>query len=222
MDQPGLDAARHDRALRGLARINAWSGAARLLWPAISWLSRELSRPLRLLDIATGAGDVPLRLWRRAARRGLRLEIEGCDKSATALDHARRRADKAGAPIRFFAHDVCSEPLPGGFDIVSCSLFLHHLDENEATALLRRMKEAAGRLVLVSDLRRSALGWLMAWLGCRLLTRSEVVRYDGPASVRAAFTVAEARDLAWRAGLTGATVGRRWPWRWLLTWDRRA
>ena len=55
------------------------------------------------------------------------------------------------------------------------------------------MKAAARRLVLVSDLRRSATGYFFAWAGCRLLSRSRVFHVDGTRSVAAAFTPAEAR-----------------------------
>src|SRR5207302_6310066 len=72
MDQPGLDEGRHVQALRGLERINFWSGSARILWAPIVRLVRQTGRSsLRLLDIAAGAGDVPIRLWRKARRAGL-------------------------------------------------------------------------------------------------------------------------------------------------------
>jgi hypothetical protein len=122
--------------------------------------------------------------------------------------------------VTFATLDVAHEPLPEGFDVVLCSLFLHHLDDDGAVALLRRMRGAARRLVVVSDLRRTALGHLYALVGCRLLSRSPVFHVDGPRSVEAAFTSGEARDLAARAGLAGARVVQRWPQRFLLTWRR--
>ena len=131
MDQPGLERGRHLHALRGLERINAWSGAGRIFWPDVARLGRELKRPLRILDVASGAGDVPLRLWRRAARRGLDVQIEGCDKSETA--GARPRCALPQAPRRFFEFDALAQALPPA-DIV-CSLFLHHLDERGASLL---------------------------------------------------------------------------------------
>jgi SAM-dependent methyltransferase len=220
MDEPGLDPTRHDLALRGLARINRWSGSARILWPPLASLARRLARPVRVLDLAAGAGDVPVRLWHKARRAGLALEIEGCDRSAVAVDHARARAKQAGASVDFAIRDVLAEPLPRGFDAVVSSLFLHHLDEREAGDLLGKMAAAAERLVLVNDLSRSRTGLFLAHVGTRLLSASDVVRVDGPLSVKAAFTPAEARALAERAGLRGATVMRRWPCRWLLTWER--
>ncbi len=86
--------------------------------------------------------------------------------------------------------------------------------------LLRGMKAAAGSLVLVNDLRRSAVGFALAWLGARLLTTSHVVHVDGPRSVEAAFSLQEVRTLANRTGMEGAIIGPRWPCRFLLAWRR--
>ena len=221
MDQPDLDEARHRQALRGLERINRLSGSTRILWPPLAALARRLApRPARVLDVASGGGDVLRGLRKRARRAGLALELAGCDVSPTALAHARARAEEAHAELHFFQHDALRDPLPAGYDAIISSLFLHHLTEPQAVRLLRSMADAAGSLVLVNDLRRGRAGYLLAYAGTRLLSRSEVVHVDGPRSVEGAFTIAEARELAADAGLTGATIERRWPCRFLLTWQR--
>jgi 2-polyprenyl-3-methyl-5-hydroxy-6-metoxy-1,4-benzoquinol methylase len=221
MDQPGLDRQAHVQALRGLARINRCSRSAAILWPAVRDLARQVApAPLTLLDLATGGGDIPIQLWQRARREGLALHVAACDRSEQALEHAREQARARQADVSFFAWDALAGPLPRTYDVVVSSLFLHHLAEDEAVTVLRHLGQAARRLVLVNDLRRGTLGWLLAWLGTRLLSRSAVVHTDGPLSVAAAFTCAEARELAVRAGLDGATVARRWPFRFLLSWRR--
>src|SRR5207244_2746388 len=136
--------------------------------------------------------------------------------------YARQQAQQSGAAVDFFAHDALNDELPADYDLITCSLFLHHLDEAEVVNLLRHMAQATRQMVLVSDLRRGASCWLLAWAGTRLLTRSHVVHVDGPRSVAAAFTTGEARALGARAGLNGAVVKRRWPCRWLLAWRRPA
>lgn len=223
MDQPGLDAAPHRRALRALRRINVISRIDHAVWREIAGLAAATNgSPLRVLDVASGGGDVAIRLAGQAARRGIALEVHGCDISPTAVEHATEAAGQVGVSgVRFFQQDVLGEPLPEGYDVVMCSLFLHHLDEGEADALLRKMAAAARRAVLIDDLVRSRLGYLMAWLAGRLLTRSPIVRVDGPLSVRAAFTVAEALRVAERAGLQGATARRHWPQRFLLSWNKQ-
>lgn len=217
MDQPGLDAASHAAALRGLGRINVLSACAGMLWRPLRALAKTV-KPLRVLDVATGGGDVPIRIARRA---GGALELSGCDKSATAIAFAQCQAERAGVGVRFFRLDVLKDPIPDGYDVITCSLFLHHLDEDDAVLLLGKMG-AASRYVLVNDLARSRRGLVLAHAATRLLSRSSVVHTDGPRSVVAAYTPAEALALAERAGLNGATVVRRWPCRFLLTWSRPA
>jgi len=215
MDDPALDPAERRRALAGLARLNRVSDSPGVLWPTL----RELARgggPVRVLDVATGSGDVPRALAAKAARARMpNVTFAGCDISPTAVEAAN-----AAAPgLTFFVHDALRDPLPAGYDVVTCSLFLHHLSDEDAVTLLSRMAAAAGRMVLVNDLARSRFNFAAVWAACRLLTRSRVVRFDGPASVRSAFTAAEAAARAARAGLAGAVVRRRFPCRYLLRWE---
>src|SRR5260370_7863554 len=89
IDEPDLDPERLQQALNGLERINWWSGSARILWPPIRAAAWQMKpRPLRVLDLATGAGDIPIRLWHKAQRAGLNLELAGCDRSPLAFPFA--------------------------------------------------------------------------------------------------------------------------------------
>ncbi|WP_204249707.1 methyltransferase domain-containing protein [Gemmata sp. SH-PL17] len=216
MDDPAIDPAEHRRALAGLVRLNRFSNSVGVLWPALAALSGRLKRTVRVLDVATGSGDVPRKLLARAERAGVSIEVAGCDVSPTAIEEASRHPGAA----RFFVHDALRDPLPNGFDVVTCSLFLHHLSEDDAITLLANMKGAAGALVLVNDLLRSRFNYCAVWAACRVLTGSRVVWFDGPASVRSAFTPAEALALAERAGLHGATARSKFPSRFLLSWSR--
>jgi len=217
MDRPDLAPELHRGALGALSRINRLSLADGPLW---SELVRGPALPLRVLDLACGGGDVTIRLALRAKREGLPITFAGCDRSDTALETARQRSARAGVDIHWFAADVLHDPLPEGFDVLMCSLFLHHLEEEEVVALLARMRSAARQLVLASDLRRSRVGYLLALGVSRLMTRSPVVQMDAPLSVRGAFTLREIRGLAAQAGLEGAQLSPRWPQRYLLSWRR--
>ena len=216
MDRSGLDRLKHRCALTGLRRLNLASGVCHQLCKELTRYSRSrgVSR-LRVLDIASGGGDVPFGLWKLALQRGLDLRILGLDISAAACEFAMEQCRPAGGSIVFEQCDVTRDFIPNGFDVVTCSLFLHHLTCDQATNLLMRMA-AAGRLLLANDLRRCASGYLMAQLACRCLTRSPIVRYDGPQSVANAFTATEMRELCMAAGLVDATVHKVWPCRMLV------
>jgi 2-polyprenyl-3-methyl-5-hydroxy-6-metoxy-1,4-benzoquinol methylase len=222
MDQPGLEENLHRQALRGLQRINWLSRSAAILWPPLRRIASSIAeRPCRILDIASGGGDVPLELARRCRAGGWRAEFTGLDVSGTAIDHASGNARRQNeSAVHFQQHDVFRCDLPQGYDVVMCSLFLHHLSRQQAVELLSKMAGAAVRLVLVNDLRRTRLGYALAWWGGRMLTRSPIVHVDGPMSVAAAFTCSEALELAEEAGLKGATIARRWPQRLLLSWSK--
>jgi 2-polyprenyl-3-methyl-5-hydroxy-6-metoxy-1,4-benzoquinol methylase len=221
MDQPELDPRSHARALAALRRVNVLSCTASIVWSAIRPLARsQPDRPLRVLDVASGGGDVTLGIWRRARRENLPLEIVGLDMSAVAVGHARSLAAAQQADVEFRVSNVVDTPLPGDFDVIMTSLFLHHLPRAEAIRLLAAMSQSARRLVVVNDLRRSTVGYLLAQAICRLVTRSPVVHVDGPRSVAGAFTLAEIRQMCVEADLTPIRLVRRWPCRFLLTWQR--
>lgn len=220
MDQPGLDPTEHRLALDALRRVNAFSLGSRAIWPEVRAFCRRRGagarrEPVRLLDVASGGGDFAVRIARRARREGLSLQVSGCDVSAFAVEHASEQARRAGVDVSFFQHDALSGSLPDGFDVVTCSLFLHHLDPPAAVALLHSIREA-GSLVLVDDLERGRLGWLLAYAGIRILSRSSVAHVDGPLSVEGAFTRDEARRMALEAGWIAPEIIPRWPCRFLL------
>jgi 2-polyprenyl-3-methyl-5-hydroxy-6-metoxy-1,4-benzoquinol methylase len=222
MDDPAIDAREHQRALWGLARLNRLSRAAQILWPAVREVAQRRGGTVSLLDIATGAGDLPIALAQRAAATGMSLDVHACDCSAVALDVARSHAAAVGIDLKCWEQDVIHEPLAprGQFDVVTCSLFLHHLDTASAISLLRNAASACRDTLLVSDLRRDRIGLLLAWTVPRAFTRSRIVHIDAVKSVRAALTPSELLDLASQAGLGAATVVNCSPRRMLLSWSR--
>ncbi len=217
MDDEAISPKDHLCALKGLARINIFSRSVHNLWPSIEVLARENpEKPLRVLDIATGFGDIPIALWKMAGKKKIALEIAACDRSAQALDFARAQARKSGAQVHFFTLNIHEAEIPGGYDILISSLFLHHLQNEEAVQFLRRMAKQAKRLVLVNDLARTVPGLVLAFFGTRLLSTSSIVHMDGVRSAQAAFSIAEIKEAGHKAGLREIRVKRRWPSRFLL------
>jgi 2-polyprenyl-3-methyl-5-hydroxy-6-metoxy-1,4-benzoquinol methylase len=219
-DQPDLDSELLRQALAGLESVNFWSRSPYLLWPSIRTLGRQLKRPLRILDIATGAADVPISLWHLARREKIVLQVEACDVNSRTVSYAQHRARERRAGVRVFPLDILHQEVPRHYDVVMCSLFLHHLSDAEAVEVLGRMAQAAAHILLVHDLLRSVAGLVLAYTCIPFLSPSKVNRIDGVRSVRAAFTVDEVRLLAAGAGLSGAVLEKRWPCRYLLKWTR--
>ncbi|MGI8982017.1 MAG: methyltransferase domain-containing protein [Pirellulaceae bacterium] len=223
IDDPALEKEQLFSALRGLTTINFLSASAGSVWKPMVRLARERKQhKLRILDVATGGGDIPRALWRKGKQAGLKLEILGVDISERALEFAAGQCRDCGNDVRFEQRDILLDGLPEGFDVIVSSLFLHHLTNDQAGQLLAGAATATRHLVLINDLRRGKYGLTLAYLAGHLLSSSPVVRVDAIRSVRAAFTMQEALAMAQAAGMKAATVERRWPARYLLQWRKAA
>jgi hypothetical protein len=97
---------------------------------------------------------------------------------------------------------------------------LHHLEPEQAIQTLREMARVSAVGFVVSDLRREPLGYLASLgLAFTVWSRHSYTRHDAPASMRAAFTLREARELAARAGLE-VVVEPQPMFRWAMRWKR--
>jgi len=222
MDSPDVDEVAHLEALDGLRRINQASRAAmRMLQPIVRLARREKLNRISLLDVACGGGDVPISVALGARQLGIQISLTLLDRSLTAVRRASAAAEQSGIDCRGVEADVLGTLPPLKADVVTNSLFLHHISEpDQVVGLLHGMCEMAEGMVVISDLRRSRLGLAVAWAGCRVLSRSRIVHHDGPASVRAAWTLQELADFAGQAGMAGVSIRPCAPWRMLLIWEK--
>jgi 2-polyprenyl-3-methyl-5-hydroxy-6-metoxy-1,4-benzoquinol methylase len=220
MDDPALDHQQHLRALRGLARVHALTGTTARLWKPIRALIESMETDeLTIMDVGCGDGVLLRQLSMRAQRMGCRLRLIGCDFSSRAIELCGQAEQSTKIPIELHQIDVTRDPLPRGADVIINSLFLHHFTESEVVSILEQFATHAGRLVLIEDLLRSQLGYVLCWIGVHLLTRSPVVHTDGLLSVRAAFALSEIRPLLDRAGMANAKLYRHWPERFMIEWS---
>lgn len=156
---------------------------------------------VRLLDVGTGAADIPEALIAWAGNNGIRLNIVGVDSRDEILDFAYERV---GERADLHLEIARGERLPyeaRSFDVAHTSMVLHHLEPADAARLIAEMARVSRTGIVVNDLDRTWLGWLGAWLLGHLLTRNRYSRHDAPLSVRRAYRPAQVAQLAARAGL---------------------
>ncbi len=203
-------------ALPSLETANRRFGGCRaLLRPLRRLLDPGWPQPIRILDVATGGGDIPRALMTWARGRGIRLRIVAVELHPAAVARAAAAA-RAFPEIRIVRGDAFHLPSrPGAFDIVTCSMFLHYFPTAQAAALLRAFAALEPRAILVSDLVRH---WFPP-LAMRLLARVSRSPLFGPKSrhtVSLGFTPPELSALAREAGLRSWRVERTFPFRFCL------
>ena len=198
MDRPQPVTPELEACLRNLVSLNRHFGSHRLVRKFLEqWLAPD--RCYRVLDLCTGMGDIPRLMvdWARAA--GVTLRIEAIDASESTLELARRGGE-AFPEIQFLRGNALTFETRETYDLVTCSLALHHFSDDDAVVLLRRCRDLSHRFVLVSDLERSLAGALGVRLLTTLFYRVPMTQADAKTSMQRAFSFAELRALAEAAG----------------------
>jgi len=173
-------------SLSDLQRINRWFGGistARALVERVA--ERTRSSRLSLLEIASGAGYVPRTVHERLRKAGIELDVTLLDRSSSHLDHFARSV----------AGDVLALPFRDeSFDLVSSTLFIHHLPPEQVVRSVREALRVCRKAVLINDVTRSRLHLWMVYAGLPLF-RSRITWHDAPASVIQAYTSEEMRAM---------------------------
>ena len=185
--------------LRNLRQLNRYFGSYALIEHFLRrWILPGTE--MRVLDLATGSGDIPRLVVDHARKVGATVSVDAIDQQSSTLKIARGLS--AHYPeINFLESDVLTfgeRAFP--YDLVLCSLALHHFDEDRAVHLLRQCRALSNRFVLVSDLRRGLLATIGVYLLTALIFREPMTRTDARLSAERAFSFREFRSLAERAG----------------------
>jgi len=223
MDEPAQDPGELARSLEDLRAVNRWLGGTRVALHHLRDLVRRHPRgEYRILDIATGSGDIPLEVARWARGEDVQVRIVATDNHPATMQVARQHT-AAEPSIAVETADALRLPYADdSFDVALLSTALHHFDaERDCMRVLREMHRVSRVGFVVNDLARSRT----ALLGARLLAVTAwrthpVTRHDGPLSVRRSFTPAELRALAARAGFPNARVHAHFPFRLALVVEK--
>jgi ubiquinone/menaquinone biosynthesis C-methylase UbiE len=198
-------------SLNDLRHINDWFGGTRTTVALLQSVADDAAeRTLSLLEIAAGAGHVPLATQRALSRHGVQLQV-------TLLD--RMQSHLPGNGVRAVSGDALRLPFrDGAFDVVSSSLFVHHLEPDALRESTREALRVCRRAVLINDLIRSPVHLALTYAGLPLF-RSRITRHDAPASVRRAYTRAEMHHMLEGLPARKVTISRHFLYRMgVLLW----
>jgi 2-polyprenyl-3-methyl-5-hydroxy-6-metoxy-1,4-benzoquinol methylase len=200
MDRPQPVSPELESDLRNLRQLNRYFGSYSL----IRFFLQRWIKPgdrLRIVDLATGSGDIPRLIVDHARKVGATVEIDALDRQAATLEIAERLSTSY-PEISFIEADMLEWQPQTTYDLVLCTLVLHHFGEKDAVRVLQRCRDLSQRFVLVSDLRRGLLARVGVYLLTALIFRDPMTKYDARLSAARAFSFSELAGLARRAGWT--------------------
>ena len=213
----------YDGCIGELQFINRWMGDAHslkaTLFPEIE--AQGLKR-FSLLDVGAGSGEL-LRVtatWARETSRRMRaVGLELNERSAEAIIQESTDFPE----ISSVRGDAFRLPFSDSeFDYVMCSLFTHHFGEEQIVQLLREMSRVAKRRILVIDLHRHPIAYLLYTTLGKLVLKNRLIRHDGALSILRSFKAEELEELGQRAGLSEVHVEHHFPSRLVLSAAARA
>ncbi|HKH98275.1 MAG TPA: methyltransferase domain-containing protein [Candidatus Sulfotelmatobacter sp.] len=175
-----------EASLRDLSRINRWFGGVATTRSLIRRVAAATGKKhFSVLEVAAGFGEVPKVAGEQLTREGITLDVALLDRVQSHLLPGNHSV----------VADALALPFPdGAFDLVSSSLFAHHLEPAELARFAKEALRVSRCAVLINDLVRHPLHLALVYAGFPLM-RSYVSRVDGVASVRRAYVPEEMREI---------------------------
>ena len=174
-------------SLADLGRINRWFGGVRVLTRLLERVAQRTGRrELTLLDVAGATGELPALASEQLRQKNIRLEVTVLDRALSHLA-GRNSGSVVGNALALPFRD-------GSFDLVSCSLFVHHLEPPEVRQFVNEALRVGRLAALINDIRRHPVHLALVYAGLPLY-RSRLTRHDGPVSIRRAYTPQEMRAM---------------------------
>ncbi len=207
------------QSLADIRRINAWLGGARVACNGVfDLLEKRGLNGATILDVGTGSADIPQRLVEQGRKRGYDLKILALDLSERHLQIAKEYVGGI-REIELVQGDAFALPLENNsVDIVVSSLFLHHFRAPQIIQILNEWQRVARLGWVANDLIRHPFALVFFRATGPIFARSYLTRYDGAASIRRAYTLAEMRAIV-QSEFPAARVREHFPYRLSIVRD---
>jgi 2-polyprenyl-3-methyl-5-hydroxy-6-metoxy-1,4-benzoquinol methylase len=205
-----------EQTLRELDVINRMLGGNDVTIDGIERLLEDRSGTvnLTLADIGCGSGDMCIRISKWARTRGLDIQVTGIDANPNIINYAIENC-RGTDSLRLEVMDVLGSEFSGmKWDIVVATLFMHHFTQSKLVRLFQTLNSQTRIGFVINDIHRHFLAYYSIRFLTRLFSRSAMVRYDAPLSVRRAFRRKELEEILGMAGISQYTIRWKWAFRW--------
>lgn len=201
IDYPDVNRELLHKNLHELDLLNRFTRGHKVSVTALKRLLSASHREYNIVDLGCGSGDTLKYMAKWARKNNISAHFTGIDNNPDVIEylqkHCKDYPEIVGINIGY------KEYLAQGnrADVFHCSLFCHHLKDNELVDLLVQFNKQASIGFIINDLIRSPWLYYLTILFTRISNATVLAKNDGPISVLCGFRVAEFAKILKRAGI---------------------
>ncbi len=207
-------------ALDKIAAINRLLGGNKVTLQGVEEILKEKYQgstgEITILDVGCGNGDMLRTLADYAAKKGLNFKLTGIDANDFTVRHARQLSG-AFPNISYLRADIFDEiKQERVYDVILCTLTLHHFKDEELIVLMQGFKSQAGMGIVVNDLHRSTIAYYLFMAICFIFRLNKMSRDDGLVSILRGFKKGDLLKYSQQLNFKKYTL--RWKWAFRYQW----
>ena len=176
--------------------------------------NQSKTKMITIVDLGCGHGDILRDIAKFGRKNNYSFNLIGIDANFSAIEYAKELS-KEYSELTFKAIDIFSEDFKKqSYDIVLCTLFLHHFKNNELILFLKATIQKATIGIVVNDLHRHKVAYyLFKFIG--FFIKNKMIREDGLTSILRAF---KKKDLEKISKQIKVYFSVQWKWAFRYLW----
>ena len=220
MDDFDMEGEVLQNALDKIAKINQLLGGNKLTLQGVKNLlgPNPPKQKITIVDVGCGNGDMLRILADYFDENGLQCTLIGIDANKFTINYARKLS--AHYPnISFRCEDIFDNSFENlKYDIVLCTLTLHHFKDNEIIRLLKIFKDNAKMGIVINDLQRSGISYRLFQGLCFVFRLNVMSRKDGLVSILRGFKKPELEAFSNKLNFKSYSIEWKWAFRyqWII------
>lgn len=221
MDDFDLKGAELRRTLQDLENINSWLGGNTITKAGINKLNISKAEPIKIVDIGCGNGAMlrELSIWGK--RKGFNFELIGVDANPYAIEIAEELSEDF-ENVTFLCQNIFSEEFrKTEYDILLCTLTLHHFKDSQIPELLHQFYEQSRVGIVINDLQRSKKAYSLFKAFCAVFVNNEIARKDGLISILRGFKKSDIEKYMNTINVKSYHVEWKWAFRYLWVIEKK-
>ncbi len=207
-------------ALDKIAQINKLLGGNKLTLQGVRRLIKKRDKNLQItiIDIGCGNGDMLRKLADFGLKNQYNFNLIGIDANQYTINYAREISGDY-SNISYQCKNIFDKQFNElKYDIVLCTLTLHHFKKNEIENLLNIFYQNSKIGIVINDLQRSIVSYRLFQLIGYVFKLNEMTKQDGLTSILRGFKKQELIDFSEKIKLKNYTIHWKWAFRyqWII------